>query len=174
MATKSRATETSPPQAPSIETVFKQLQSQKAALDLLDDRLGTAISRVEAAMKHFVGIRMSIKIHIWDGGDFQALTFGKFAKEWILAIENGSVDHDGDDYIKDYTALRQCSRQMRAEVFGEGHVDLLVREALTKYNDEIKARELALAHAEQMINALASFNLPSESGPAAVDDDIPF
>jgi hypothetical protein len=174
MATKTRALD-APASPPSLSAVLRQLQDQKLTLDKLDDRIAAAISKVEDVMRHYVGIRTSTVMHQWEVDELECLTFGKVRNQWHLLIERGRIDQDGDFAVKSTTQLSDCTRQKRAEVFAEGHLDTLLRTAHSKFEAEITNRSQAVMNAEQILAALSNLALP-ESPPASsgTDDDIPF
>lgn len=174
MATKTRAQE-APASAPSLSAVLRQLQDQKLTLDKLDDRLAEAIQRVEDVMRHYVGIRTSTIMHQWEADELERLTFGKVRNQWHLLVERGRIDEDGDFIVKSASELSDCPRQKRAEVFAEGHLEMLLRTAHAKFESEISNRAQAVKNAEHILAALSNLALPepptASSGP---DDDIPF
>lgn len=162
---------------PPLDLVLKGLAERRVALDKLDDKLSALIRRIESVLRKQVSTRISRTLeHDGSSNSVELLTFGKYDGKFILMIESGYVAPDGEIEIRDCTPLLSTSREMRTRVFADGHVEQLIRNAHGQFMQQIAMREKALSAAEQIANALGSFNALEDSttSDSSPDDGIPF
>lgn len=77
------------------------------------------------------------------------LVFGKHDGKWQLLIELSLPDDTSD-----ITPLLSCSRETRLRVFSEGHLEALVRGAVSQLDKQLIAREAAVEKARKLVTAL--------------------
>ena len=168
---------------PPLDIVLKALVERRTVLDKLDDKLSALIQRIESVLRMQVSTRITRVIGEEDEGQIECLTFGKQDGRFMLLIESGFKDHNGEISINNCTPLLSTSRETRTFVFAEGHVEQLIRSAHEQFSEQIVMREKALVAAEQIANALGPFSvsviedsIPSFSTPSdpSSDDDLPF
>jgi hypothetical protein len=172
MSPKARAGE-SPAQGPT-HSLFSQLRMNKALLDAADDGIGQAIMFAEEAFREFVGIRISVIISRYDDGDHTELAYGKYGGDWLLGVERWSIGPDGEDHLLQHTALRHCSRQQRAEMFAEGHLQRLLVAAVETMETVVKQRQLAMEQVKQFDDAVSAVLGEAKPSSNSDDSDIPF
>lgn len=171
---------------PPLDIVLKNLVERRTELDKLDDKLSALIRRIESVLQKQVSTRIT-RVIGEDEERIECLTFGKHEGRFMLLIESGFVDRDGEIAINNCTPLLSTSRETRTFVFAEGHVEQLIRSAHEQFSQQIVMRVKALAAAEQIANALGSFSVSviedstpspstsiSTSSDPSPDDDIPF
>lgn len=167
---------------PPLDIVLKALVERRTVLDKLDDKLSALIQRIESVLRMQVSTRIT-RVISEDERRIECLTFGKHDGRFMLLLESGFQERDGEISIDNCTPLLSTSRETRTLVFAEGHVEQLIRSAHEQFSEQIVMREKALVAAEQIANALGPFSVsviedstPSTSTPSdpSSDDDIPF
>ena len=140
--------------SPKIGDVLANVAAHHRQLNKLDTELSAEIKRVETALrKHFsVRVWTDITCDADNEHGYQSiLAFGKSEGRWQLLVDSGPV-HDADSWSSQ--SLLSCTRDMRARVFLEGHVERLVNEASAQIEKECTDRMLAVGIAHSLANAL--------------------
>ncbi len=170
MSAKPKA-ETPPP----LNIVFKALVAQGSELGEADDKISLLIQRIEDGLRGSLTSRISVEMFMDENdGEIAFLTFGKHDGRFMLVFEWGDYVPNGDVNVKHATPLLNCSRETRAKVFSDGHVEKLIRSARDQVATQIAERKKALAVAQQIADAVEAFAVKESTPEASPDDDIPF
>lgn len=130
-----------PERARPIEEVLASLQVRSAALNDIDSGISAAICTIEKVLLCACTVRIQIELP----DRCEQLAWGKLDGAWCLMITDGARS----------VRLLSCSRERRAAMFQDGHIDSLVRGGVAQVNDVIKDRELAISEAERIAHELA-------------------
>ena len=147
---------TNPGDTGGIANTLARIAERSAHLSRLDDEYLKLITRTEEALRALnVGVRISSEMdgrsHSDDRGS-QLLTFDKLAGTWRLLIESGP--DDGDPEYWSTVPLASCERDLRFEVFAEGHVARLVNTAIDVLERTIVKRESHLGPSSALVAAI--------------------
>ena len=168
MAAKTKAAE-----PPALDVVLAQMAEKRPVLGKLDDRLHDAIVRIENVLRTHLNMRVEHRV----GGpplDAVVLSFGKHKGNWCLLYETGSFSPpEFNQFSANHTvSLLQCSRELRAVMFVQGHLEKLLRASLQEIESQISQRERAVEQAEKLLEFIAPFESQGTGGSS--DDDLPF
>jgi hypothetical protein len=133
------------PLAPPLSSLLTELGSRRRVLDAQDTEIGKAIQGIEQALRQHINTRV---IHQIPNG--RRIGFGKCDGTWCLLVE---TDHGSDGY--EDRPLTSCPRDVRAEMFIDGHIEELIRSAVGQIDAQITERETALASAAALLEALS-------------------
>ena len=135
---------------PAITDVLDTLKSRRQKLDEADTRISDLIKDVESALEAHFNIRVWTDITDYEKNGWPTvLAFGKHDGKWQLVIE---VEFpDGAD---SKTPLQSCSRDTRLRAFVDGHVEDLIRGAVTQLDKQLEVREKAIDKASELVRAL--------------------
>ncbi len=148
--------------SPSLKDAVAELAPRKNTLGELDLKLLESLKTVEHKLREHLPTRVSVTIE--SNSDVgvewaEVLTFGKWDGKWQFLLENGETN-DPEGWKTQ--PLVTASREKRVTAFTGGHIEKLVRAAVSQLDAQITERENALAIASSVIDALE------------VDDDHPF
>lgn len=122
-----------------VKKALDHAATRRPLIDSLDDKVSAAIINIETAMRRHFSVRIEVDI-----GDGDALAFGKHGGKWCLIWCHG----------EDETPLVSAPRDIRSEALALGQIDKLLVASVDQLDEDIKQRELALAQADWLIEAL--------------------
>ena len=151
---------------PSLHKVVADLAPRRQTLSALDNKLSELVRTFEEKLREHVSTRVSTCI---DSGMreeigsswIEMLTFGKWDNKWQFLLETGDDDDPENWKIQ---PLGSAPREKRVQVFTEGHMEKLIREASKQLDAQIAEREKAVKIADALIGVL---------DPLGADDDLP-
>lgn len=147
---------TNPGDTGGIADALARIAERSANLSRLDDEYLKLIGRSEEALRGLnIGVPISVDIAP-DGptpyGESQLLTFDKVAGSWRLSHEYGPDDGDPDSWSS--VPLASCDRDLRFEVFAEGHLARLIHKAQEVLDHAIAKREAHLGPSKALVAAI--------------------
>lgn len=132
------------PLAPSLSHLLTELGARRRVLDDQDTEIGKAIQGIEQALRQHINTRITLVIP-----NGRRIGFGKCNGAWHLLVETDFGPNGFSDQ-----PLSSCPRDVRSEVFVDGHVEALIRSAVSQIGAQITERETALASAAALLDAL--------------------
>lgn len=141
----------------SLAQVLNEVAERNRTLDELDSRLSASIARIEAMLSTHFSVRLALAISESEHGELtgNSLVWGKHDGKWQLIIET-----DRGNWDPTTTPLLSASREWRSRVFSEGHLEALIRNAVSYLDTQISARHAALANADAVVEALDGMDIP--------------
>ena len=131
--------------APALSDILAEIGKKAAELDKLDTSISQIIARVETGLREHFSTRITHAFPF--DSDGRVLTFGKWEGKWQLLIEAGNADAP-------QSPLSSCTREVRCEVFTDGHVESLIRGAVAQLEAQLKQRHAAIATGTALAEAL--------------------